>query len=251
MRVALVGRDAAELLPLIREIGLEVDEGHPEVVISYGGDGTFLGAEHQWPGVPKLAIRHSRMCTKCSVHDDAAVLQRLTRGEVSRTVLMKLAGAAKGKNLLAINDVTLNKVSPVTGVRYRVWINEQAYSGEIVGDGLVASTPFGSTAYYRSITRSFFRSGIGVAFNNSTEQVDHLVLRETDRLHIVIRRGPAVLCADNSPETVRLEEGDEAWIAKAEETAILLAADTLLCNRCLRADGTPFNRLGGLMGLQK
>jgi len=249
MKIALAGQDASDLLPLIYEIGLEVDCDRPEVVISYGGDGTFLGAEHQWPSIPKLAIRHNRTCIKCSDHGDAAVLRRLAEGKVSRTVLMKLAGNAKDQRLVGLNDITLNKVSPVTGVRYRVWINEQSYSGEIVGDGLVVSTPFGSTAYYRSITRSFFRVGIGVAFNNSTEQVDHLILHETDRLRIVIRRGPAVLCADNSPQSVRLEEGDEAWIAKADETAVLLAADTLFCNRCLHADGTPFNRLGGLASL--
>jgi len=249
MKVALAGRDTADLLPLIQEVGLQVDEAHPDAVVSYGGDGTFLGAERRWPGVSKLAIRHSQTCHKCSDHDDVVVLGRLAKGDLSRTVLIKLAATTKDRRLLGLNDVTLNKVSPVTGVRYRVWINEQAYSGEIVGDGLVASTPFGSTAYYRSITRSFFRVGIGVAFNNSTEQVDHLILRETDRLRLVIRRGPAILCADNSPETVRLEEGDEAWIAKADETAILLGADILFCNRCLRADGQPFNRLGGLMNL--
>jgi NAD+ kinase len=249
MKVALAGHDAAELLPLIQEIGFHLDEAHPDVVISYGGDGTFLGAESEWPGVPKLAIRHGRTCTKCSDHDDDLVLRRLAKGEVSRTIFMKLAANAKGKRLLGLNDITLHKVSPVSGVRYRVWINEQAYSGEIVGDGLAVSTPFGSTAYYRSITRSFFRVGIGVAFNNSTEQVDHLILRETDRLRLVIRRGPAVLCADNSPESIQLEEGDEAWITKADETAILLAADTLFCNRCLHTDGTPFNRLGGLQSL--
>ena len=249
MKVALAGRDAAELIPLVHEVGLRLDAGHPDVVISYGGDGTFLGAEFQWPGVPKVAIRHGRSCSKCDRHEDGAVLQRLARGDASRTILMKLAGMAKGQRLLGINDITLNKISPVAGVRYRVWINDEPYSGEIVGDGLVAATPFGSTAYYRSITRSFSRVGIGVAFNNSTEQVDHLIVRESDRLRLIVTRGPAVLCADNTAVTVQLEEGDEAQIVKADETAVLLAADTLSCCHCRRPDGTPFNRLGGLQSL--
>jgi len=249
MKVALAGRDHAELLPLIHELGLRVDTAHPDVVISYGGDGTFLGAEFQWPGIPKVAIRHGRACSKCPNHEDGIVLQKLARGDVSRTVLMKLAGIAKGQRLLGINDITLNKVSPVAGVRYRVWINEEPYSGEIVGDGLVAATPFGSTAYYRSITRSFSRLGIGVAFNNSTEQVDHLIVRESDRLRLIVTRGPAVLCADNAPVSIQLEEGDEAAITKADETAVLLAADTLSCSHCRHLDGTPFNRLGGLQSL--
>ncbi len=249
MKVALAGRDAAELRPLLREVGLIEDGQSPDVVISYGGDGTLLGTVRDWPDVPKLAIRLGRTCVKCPDHQDERVLRCLAAGHVSRTALMTIAASAKGQRLLALNDITLNKMSPVAGVRYRVWINEEPYSGEIVGDGLVVSTPFGSTAYYRSITRSFFRVGIGVAFNNSTEQVDHLVLRESDRLRLVVTRGPALLCADNAPDAIQLREGDEAIVAKAEETTILLAAETLFCNRCRRPDGTPFNRLGGLMSL--
>jgi NAD+ kinase len=249
MKVALAGRDATELLPLISENGLEVDDAHPDVIISCGGDGTLLGAERYWPGIPKLAIRHCRACHKCSKHEDAVLLRRLANGDVSRTVLMKLMGSARGQRLLALNDITLNKLSPISGVRYLVWINDEVYSGEIVGDGVVVSTVFGATAYYRSITRGFFRTGIGVAFNNSTERVDHLVIRETDRLRLVVTRGPALLCADNSPDSIQMEEGDEALVAKADETAILLEAETLFCKDCRRPDGMTFNRLGGLMSL--
>jgi NAD+ kinase len=249
LRVALAGRDTAELLPLVSELDLRIDDKDPEVVISYGGDGTLLGAEYEWPGVPKLAIRHPRSCRKCPDHEDIVVLKRLAEGDFSRTVLMKMEAHVRGQRLVGINDITLNKVVPFWGVRYRVWINGEAYSGEIVGDGVVVSTPFGSSAYYRSISRSFFRVGIGVAFNNSTEQVDHLVLRETDRIRVQITRGPSLLCADNAPNPVQLVEGEEAEIGKAEETTVLLAADTLLCTRCRRADGTLFNRLGGLTSL--
>jgi len=249
MKVAVAGRDAADLLPLLDEIGIEEDDVHPDIVISYGGDGTLLGAVRDWPGLPKLAIRHARACRKCPDHENLVVLKCLAAGNVSRTALMQIAGVAKGQRLLALNDITLNKVSPVAGVRYRVWINQEPYSGEIVGDGVVVATPFGSSAYYRSITRSVFRIGIGVAFNNSTEPVDHLVLSEKDRLRLVVTRGPALLCADNAPDAVKMEEGDEATVFKADETTILLAGETLFCNQCRRPDGTPFNRLGGLMSL--
>lgn len=249
MKVALVGQDSSGLLSLIRENGLEVDDAKPDVVISYGGDGTLLGAERDWPGIPKLVMRHTHACRKCPEHEDAVMLRRLAQSEVSRTVLMKLEATAKGRRLLAINDIMLHKDIATSGVRYRVWINDEPYSNEIVGDGVVVSTPFGSSAYYRSITRSFFRVGIGVAFNNNTEQVDHLVLRETERLRLVVTRGPALLCADNAPDPVAMEEGDEALVARAEETTVLLGAETLFCNRCRRTDDTPFNRLGGLTSL--
>jgi NAD+ kinase len=249
MKVALTGANGEAIRALVEKAGLEVDSRAPDVVISYGGDGTLLGAERDWPGIPKLAIRQTGSAIKCPDHEDELMLERLARGEISQTVLMKLEGCAKSRRLLAINDIGLHHSMPTSGVRFRVWINEEPYSGEIVGDGLVVATPFGSTAYYRSITRSFFRSGIGLAFNNTTEPLDHLVMTEFDTLRLGVTRGPAVLVADNSLETVTLQEGDEARICKAAEWTIILGIDTLLCNRCRKRDGMPFNRLGGLMTL--
>jgi NAD+ kinase len=249
MKAAVAGADGERLLPLIRKIGFEINEDRPDVVIAYGGDGTLLGSERDWPTVPKIAIRHDDTTTKCPDHDNEKVLRRLANGEVSQTTLVKLEATAKGQRLLGINDIALHHHLPTSGVRFRVWINDQAYSGEIVGDGLVVSTPFGSTAYYRSITRSFFRSGIGIAFNNTTEQVDHLVLGEDERLRVVVTRGPAVLCADNSPLMIDMQEGDEVRVAMAPERTVLLEYETLLCNKCKRLDGVTYRRLGGLMSM--
>lgn len=249
MKVAVAGTNGEALVSLIREAGFERDHRDPEVVISYGGDGTLLGAERDWPAVPKIAIRPDETCIKCVEHETHAVLERLAAGNVSKTPLMKLEAVSGDRRLLAINDIGLHHEQPTSGVRFRVWINGERYSNDVVGDGLVVATPFGSTAYYRSITRSFFRSGIGIAFNNTTEQIDHLVLGEDEQLRFVVTRGPAVLCADNSPESIALNEGDEAHIAKAPESTTLLEIETLLCNKCRRRDSTAFNRLGGLMTL--
>jgi NAD+ kinase len=249
MKVALAGSDAADLGRLIGRVGLEVDDDNPDAIISYGGDGTLLGAERDRPGIPKLAIRHANSARKCPDHEDSVVLARLARGELQPTTLSKIAATAKGRDLIALNDICLEKAIPTSGVRYRVWIGGEQYSNEIVADGLVVASPFGSSAYYRSITRSFFRAGIGVAFNNSTEPVDHLVLREDERLRLMVTRGPARLCYDNAPDPIEMDEGDEAEFYKAQAEAVLLGADTLFCNRCRRPDGLPFNRLGGLKSL--
>jgi len=249
MKVALAGANGEHLMPLIERLGLTLDNREPDVVVSYGGDGTLLGAERDWPGVPKLAIRRGSAVIKCPDHQDVAVLERLARGDVSQTVLLKIEALAQGKRLLAINDIGLHHSVPTSGVRFRIRVNGEPYSGEVVGDGLVIATPFGSSAYYRSITRSFFRTGLGMAFNNTTEPLDHVVLHETDQVDLVVTRGPAVLVADNAPEVITLHEGEEARIAKAPEWTVLLAIDTLLCNRCRKPDGSPFNRLGGLTSL--
>jgi NAD+ kinase len=94
--------------------------------------------------------------------------------------------------------------------------------GEIIGDGVVISTPYGSTGYYRAITDSFFEIGIGVAFNNSTEQSDHMVLREESKIIVKIIRGKAVAYGDNNPEEIVLDDGDEILIKKYKNPAKII-----------------------------
>ena len=89
----------------------------------------------------------------------------------------------------------------------------------MIGDGVVVATPFGSTGYYRSITDSYFETGIGLAFNNSTEQADHVVLSEQRNIEITITRGPAQVYSDNQDEVVTIIEGEKVSIQKSKSLA--------------------------------
>ena len=104
----------------------------------------------------------------------------------------------------------------------------------MVGDGVGVSTVHGSTAYYRSITHGSFRVGIGIAFSNSTELLNHLVLKEESIIKIRILRGPSELVFDNSPESVKLSEGDIVTIRKSEKTAQMLGLEVFMCPECRR-----------------
>jgi NAD+ kinase len=135
---------------------------------------------------------------------------------------MKLRLHAKGRSQVGLNDVIVHNARPTSSLRCRVFVDDQEFGHEMVGDGVVVATPFGSTAYYRSITRGIFQLGIGLAFNNSIEQVDHLVLAEEAQIRVRITRGPAVVVADNHPELIALEEEDEVIVRKDDEAAVIL-----------------------------
>jgi NAD+ kinase len=222
-RVLVLGNDVEAIRRLVRAKGLEDVKDGPDVILTYGGDGLLLGSEREWPGLPKLALRASRHGRKCEPHQIEEALDRLIRGDLERRTFLKLRGEAQGETLVGLNDVVVHNAQPTSGVRYRVWIDDQEFSHEITGDGVVVATPFGSTAYYRSITRGTFRVGIGLAFNNSIEQVDHLVLAEDSVIRVRITRGPAIVVADNSPRVVPLDDGDEAVIRRADERAVILS----------------------------
>ncbi|MFH0792412.1 MAG: hypothetical protein V2A74_00105 [bacterium] len=232
MRVCVFGRNAEEILPEVKKFGLEVVKTKPEVVISYGGDGTLLGAERKFPGIPKLPVRENRLSKKCASHKNEVVFDLLIRNKLQPTQFNKIEAKLRDKRLVGLNDIIVHHTRITSGVRYRIWIDGKPYSHEIVGDGLVMASAFGATGYYRSITHSLFRTGLGLAFNNSTEPVDHLVLRDDSVVRVRITRGPALLAADNDLETLEVAEGDEILIQKSAQQAVILAFDALRCSAC-------------------
>jgi NAD+ kinase len=222
-RVMVLGQGAERIIPLIRDRGLDIVGESPEIVLTYGGDGLLLESERRWPGVPKLPLRNSRHGKKCEPHQVEVALDRLIAGGILRREFTKVRAEALGESRVGLNDVLVHNSHPTSSVRYRVWIDDVEFGGEIVGDGLVVATPFGSTAYYRSITHSIFRTGLGLAFNNSTEQVDHMVLPEDAVIRVQILRGPALVTADNDPDMIDLEDEDEVIMRSDESRAVILA----------------------------
>jgi NAD+ kinase len=221
-RILVLGSGAGDVVPLVREAGFSVVSDAPDVVLTYGGDGLLLHSEREWPGVPKLPLRNSHRGRKCDPRAVHEALERLARGDLVAVRQTKVRADVRGITRVGLNDIIVHNSRPTSTVRCRVRIDGEPFGGEVVGDGVVVATPFGSTAYYRSITRSIFHAGLGLAFNNSTEPVDHVVLPESAEIRVVITRGPALVAADNDPDPVPLEEGDEVVIRRHDAQAVIL-----------------------------
>ena len=232
MKIKLVGKNLEDIRPLLSRYGFEEAEREFELVIAHGGDGALLGAEREDPGVPKLPIRDAGTAELCPEHRCELQLEAFQRGETPLTVLPKVAGTARGRTLYALNDVFLHSLELSSALRYRVRIDGELYANEVVGDGVGLSSVHGSTAYYRSITHSIFRVGLGLAFSNSTEEVNHLVLNSTSRVEIEVVRGPGVLIADNSPEQIVLNEGEKVLLFESELQARIYGLANFMCPKC-------------------
>ncbi|NUP88394.1 MAG: NAD(+)/NADH kinase [Candidatus Sumerlaeia bacterium] len=219
-RAVLAGHDLGEIRPLAEAHGFALVQSHPEIVICHGGDGTVLGAEREWPGVPKLALRRAGDHHRATDH--GALLAAIAHGEGEMLEFVKVEAEVRGERLIGINEILLHNAVATSAVRYRIAIDRRPWGHEIVGDGLVVSTPFGSSGYYRSITHSTFEVGLGLAFNNSTEPLDHLVLRPEVIVGVRVTRGPAVLAADNNPAWITLDRDDEVTIRQHAHPALIL-----------------------------
>jgi NAD+ kinase len=227
-RVALVGRHLDDLRKKLPSDIVVVEE-NPELIITHGGDGTLLGAERQYPGIPKLALRDCQMNPKCEKH---ALHNILVENFESLEIIKLEAHDHNGNCLIAVNDVVLHNADPCSAIRYRIWIDGKPFLQQIVGDGVVAATPFGSSAYYRSITGSTFNVGFGLAFNNSTEPMNHLVLSEESIIEIMVTRGPALLFSDNASERLLINQGERIKIAVSKQKTIFYGIDAFRCPDC-------------------
>ena len=218
-KVILVGRNSESIRPLIERIGFVLVNENPDFVISYGGDGTLMGSEFEHPGVPKIILKGSLICKKASSFSNEVVLEKIKNNQYRIEVMEKISVQSKRKELIALNDVVIHNKNPRHAIRYILSINDKQIGKEIIGDGVVVATPFGSTGYYRSITDSFFEVGIGLAFNNSTEQSDHMVLKNESIIKLHITRGPAMIYADNQEDEIELPDGEVVIIKLSGQIA--------------------------------
>jgi NAD+ kinase len=235
MRLQLYGKNAQDISDIAQKLGFEIVNEHPDVLITYGGDGTLLAAERQYPNIPKLPIRDSKVCKKCSEHETNHLLQLLKNDQIETTTQPKLETDFDGNTLIALNDIVIRNKSAYHAIRFFVSKNGQKISPTnplIIGDGIVASTPFGSTGYYQSITKTTFKENFRIVFNNTVATISPLEFTADDKIILDIVRGPGEMTADNNPETIELMESNQVIIRVSDQTAKIYSPQTLRCNNC-------------------
>lgn len=234
MKVALFGKNSDTIRHLIPEYGLELTDDQPEVIISYGGDGTLLSAERKYPGIPKLPIRDSKVCKKCPLHTTEHLLKELTEGIIKLENYPKLEAKFGNEGFLAINDLVVRNSTPMHALRFRVSKNGKLVRPEvIIGDGVVFTTVFGSSGYYQSITRKTIDDGFAAAFSNTTFPVEPVRFQKGDSIKVEIVRGPGSLSSDNNPKLYTLKEGDIVTISPSMHDAKIYVEKTLRCSDCV------------------
>jgi len=210
MRVVAFSLNKSKLKAFLR--GHKEVKFNPELVVCYGGDGTLLLAEEKYPKVKKLFFYKTKDC-KCD-------LSKLKFEEY-----MKLDVFLNGKKVFcALNDVNVHYKMP-RALRFAVRINNMILAKELMGDGVIISTPFGSNAYYKTITGKNFSKGIGLAFNNIIKGIKSRVLNENSRVEIIINRENGYLGFDTSDKVIKLKKGDKILVKKSKEKAYIARRD--------------------------
>ncbi|MBU1032207.1 hypothetical protein KKE03_04805 [Patescibacteria group bacterium] len=228
MKVLLLGKNSKNIEDLVINLGFEIVKSNPDIVISYGGDGTLLTSERMYPKIPKLPIRDNTICNKCSDHDEKTLLKNLLEDKLKLKEYKKLETTILYQTFTALNDFVIRNATPIHTIRFRTSLTQKF----LIGDGIVISTPFGSTGYFKSITRGTFERGWGVAFNNTTEKTAPVFLKDEDQVIFELIRGQATLSFDNNPDVFTIDEGSELLLKLSDQVAEIYEADSLRCPDC-------------------
>lgn len=231
MRTVLFGENAKKIESLVKELGFEIVKESPEVVVSYGGDGTLLSSERQYPSISKLPIRDSQFCHKCPSHEDKALLTKLSNRKLQLRGYRKLHTNLYSKDLYALNDFVVRNEEATHAIRFKV-LTDGIPGPLFIGDGVVVATPFGSTGYFKSIAQQSFDLGFGLAFNNTTVRTHPIYFDENDTAGFKLVRGKGVLTFDNSPETFHLSEGTVLEFKLSQQVAKIYGYSSLRCTNC-------------------
>ena len=224
-RMASLLRDLEEATFEVYEIRSKADvRPDTDLVLSMGGDGTFLSAAHVVAdiGLPILGVNFGRIGFLCENRPEA-VRKALVEGDFSieyRTVLNATLKGPEARRTIgmlpySVNEVALHRAGPsVLGIHVSV-------NGEPLptywADGLLVATPSGSTAYSLSVGGPICMPDTKVLvlapISPHNLNVRPIVISETAKIDISFesRDGKATMSMDN-----RVEEIQPDWSIHVE-----------------------------------
>lgn len=191
------------------------DVNNADLVLSIGGDGTFLNAA-AWvgrKGTPILGINSGHLgfladVTPDSIDED---LPRVLQGDYviqSRSLLEVLAdGAPLTQHPIALNEVAILKHDNSSLIQIETYINTQLLN-KYLADGLIVSTPTGSTGYSLSAGGPIATPDCGCfcisAVAPHSLNVRPVILRDDVEidLHIHSRSGNYLLAIDGHSQSL-------------------------------------------------
>ncbi|MCU0649025.1 MAG: NAD(+)/NADH kinase [Gemmatimonadaceae bacterium] len=204
-----------------------------DAMLTLGGDGTLLRGARFLDGrdVPILGVNLGRLgfLTSCGVDEFEGALHRFARGEYIAEARMGLSSVAMhdatpmGPRWLALNDVVLSKGGFARVVRFHVMVDDEPI-GPYAADGVIVSTPTGSTGYSLSaggpVVVPTVESIVITPVSPHTLAMRPLVLPPTAVVRVSADDGPEQLLVTIDGQVGARLSGSEALVVRRAPSAV-------------------------------
>lgn len=213
-----------------------------EVVIAIGGDGTIINSAKKASeaGVPILGINAGRVAFMAGLEpQELLLLDRLISGNysVDKRMMLKASVVVDGKTeseFNCVNDVFVGRGTHVNMVRLTIKCDSAPVS-EYYSDGVIISTPTGSTAYSLSaggpVIDPLIESMLLTPVCPHSMFQRPMIFRSDSVLEIVDNNEPGnVFAFFDGGEAVPIPENSKIIVKKSNKTAdfIRIKSDTFV-----------------------
>lgn len=201
-----------------------------DVILSFGGDGTLLNTAHQVGPreIPILGVNFGRLGFLANIESSelAHAIERLCDGDYVVNERLALRAARSNDHDLpepwALNEFTIQGTGETGLLAMEVRVDNQLLN-RYWADGLIISTPTGSTAYSLAVGGPIMAPGCGgiliTPIASHTLTVRPIVIPENsvidvrvidpDKLYVVTADGIAQVFKRESP-TIRIQRAEHA-----------------------------------------
>lgn len=193
------------------KIPFERDDHGPDIVFSFGGDGTMLGAIHKYQdyldSVKFVGINTGRLgfFTDFKIEELDNVIKMICEENYRVNSYNLLEYTLRSKDYvltgLAVNDIAIT--NPIHTQIIEVYINDKHFE-TFRGTGLLISPPTGSTAYNKSLGGSIIDPHIKAIQLTEFAPINNRVIRNLS--------SPLVL-SDKSKINLKFEENENIYIS--------------------------------------
>lgn len=200
-----------------------------DLFFSIGGDGTILTSASMVKGleIPIIGINTGRLGFLATIHDDEIEhrIEEILKGNytISKRSLMKIEASEDNEKLApfnyTLNEIAINRRDTTSMITIEVWLNGE-YLNAYWADGIVISTPTGSTGYSLSCggpiitpqTNSFVISPIAPHNLNARP----LVIPDDTEIKLKISSREDSFLASLDGRTMTMPNNIEMYINKAD-----------------------------------
>jgi len=147
--------EANKALKNLNKIYGNTDLKAADIIVALGGDGFMLEALHKFlpEAKPVFGMHRGSVGFLMNEYNEDNLLERVSKAQkVDLNPLKMKTVNSKGEihYALAINEVSLLRETR-QAAKIQIYINEQCRLDELICDGILISTPAGSTAYNLSV----------------------------------------------------------------------------------------------------
>ncbi len=213
-----------ELSDYIKPLKIDEYSKFADIVISFGGDGTMLAAVRSLihTEIPIMGINVGKLgfLAEYSVNEISSTLQNLMNGNYRVVDRVVIETKHNDETIYILNDAVIEKKDSSRMITVQAFTNEH-FIGDYRADGLILTTPTGSTAYSLSCGGPIITPATGVFCLTPIcpHSLTHrpLIISDSNevRLKVFSTTGEANFVADG--QLIRTLKNDESIVFNRSE----------------------------------